>query len=65
MSGLYRRLYSLPSDIRNIIELRYNGPIPEEAIAYGEDLVRDRERQELGSRMALDVRAARRNHDVA
>jgi hypothetical protein len=65
MSGLYRRLYSLPPDIRNIIELRYNGPIPEEAIAYGEDLVREREQEELGRRMAFDVRAPRRDHDAA
>lgn len=34
----YTRLYALPAEIRSEIEARYNGPIPEEAIASGEAL---------------------------
>ena len=36
MTDLYGRLYRLPVEIRDAIELRYDGPIPEEAVAAGE-----------------------------
>lgn len=37
-STTYTRLYALPFEIRSAIEVRYNGPIPEEAVASGEAL---------------------------
>lgn len=36
MDDLYMRLYRLPVEIRTAIELRYDGPIPEGAVAAGE-----------------------------
>jgi|TARA_B110000091_G_C13737009_1_gene441584 hypothetical protein len=36
MVSLYTRLYRLPVEIRCGIELRYDGPVPEEAIIAGE-----------------------------
>lgn len=37
-STTYTRLYALPVKIRSAIEARYDGPIPEEAVASGEAL---------------------------
>ncbi len=37
-STIYARLYALPYEIRCGIEARYDGPIPEEAVAHGEAL---------------------------
>lgn len=41
-SNIYSRLYALPVEIRSVIEARYDGPIPEEAVASGEALAAER-----------------------
>ena len=48
-STIYARLYALPVEIRSAIEARYDGPIPEEAVAHGEALAAARyAAQEVG-----------------
>lgn len=48
-STTYTRLYALPVEIRSAIEVRYNGPIPEEAVASGEALAAARDAEGAAS----------------